>query len=89
MWAWIGKGSLSGHAKPFNQLLGAVDGKRRLALGQEHEVGVRMLAPQCPQQPQLVTFQTVDAGGAVLGAADMDGRGIEIDLLPAKVDQLG
>ena len=36
---------LSGHAKPFNQLLGAVDRKWRLALGQEHEVGVRVLAP--------------------------------------------
>ena len=30
----------------------------------------------------------MDARSAVLGAADMDGRGIEIDLLPAKVDQL-
>jgi len=42
---------LSGHAKPFYQLLGAVDGKGRLSLGQEHEVRVRMLASQCPQQP--------------------------------------
>jgi hypothetical protein len=47
-----------------------------------------MLAPQCPQQPQLVTLQAVDARRAVLGAADMDGRGIEINLLPADVDQL-
>ena len=37
---------LSGLAKPFNQLLSTVDGKRRLALGQEHEVCVRMLAPE-------------------------------------------
>jgi hypothetical protein len=30
----------------------------------------------------------VDARRTVLGAADMDGRGIEIDLLPANVDKL-
>src|SRR6476620_4860282 len=29
----------------------------------------------------------MDARSAVLGAADMDGRGIEINLLPAKVDE--
>jgi len=40
---------LSGLAKPFNQLLGAIDGKRRLALGQEHKVCMRMLAPELPQ----------------------------------------
>jgi len=39
------EGQLSGHAKPFNQLLGAVDGQGSLALGQEHEVSVRVLAP--------------------------------------------
>src|SRR6476659_4166656 len=47
-----------------------------------------VLASQCPQQPQLVALQTVDARSAVLGTADMDGRGIEIDLLPSKVDKL-
>ena len=61
---------LSGHAKPFNQLLGTVDRKRRLTLGQKHEVGVGMLAPQGPQQPQLVTLQAMDAGRTILGAAD-------------------
>ena len=30
----------------------------------------------------------MNAGSAVLGAADMDGRGIKMDLLPAKVHQL-
>jgi hypothetical protein len=40
---------LSGHAEPFYELLGTVDGKGRLAFGQEHEVRVRMLTPQCPQ----------------------------------------
>ena len=29
---------ICGLAKPFNQLLGAVDGKRRLTLRQEHEI---------------------------------------------------
>jgi hypothetical protein len=47
-----------------------------------------MLAPQCPQQPQLVTLQAVDAWRPVLGAADIDGRAIEVNLLPAKIDQL-
>jgi hypothetical protein len=69
-------------AKPFNELLRTIDGKGRLALRQEHEVCVRMLAPELPQQPQLVTLQAVDAGRTVLGAADMNGRGIEINLLP-------
>jgi hypothetical protein len=36
---------LSGHAKPFYQLLGAIDGQRRLPLRQEYEVCVGMLAP--------------------------------------------
>jgi hypothetical protein len=49
-------------------------GQRRLSLGQEHKVCMRVLTPQCPQQLQLVTLQTVDARRAVLGAADVDGR---------------
>ena len=39
----------SGHAKPFNQLLGTFDGKWCLALRQEHKVGVWMFASKCPQ----------------------------------------
>jgi uncharacterized protein YlxW (UPF0749 family) len=49
---------------------------------------MRVLTSQRPQQPQLVALQAVDARRAVLGAADVDGRGIEINLLPANVDQL-
>ena len=41
-----------------------------------------MLAPERPQQPQLVTLQVLDAGRAILGSTDMDGRGVEINLLP-------
>jgi hypothetical protein len=41
-----------------------------------------------PATAELVTLEPVNAGRAVLGAADVDGRGIEIDLLPANVDQL-
>ena len=47
-----------------------------------------MLPTKCPQQPQLVTLQAMDGGRAVLGAADVDGRSIESDLLPTKVDEL-
>ena len=43
---------------------------------------------RCPQQPQLVSLQAVDARRAVLGAANVDSRGIEVNLLPANVDQL-
>ena len=32
--------------------------------------------------------EAVDARRAVLGAADVDGRGIKVNLLPANVDQL-
>jgi hypothetical protein len=46
------------------------------------------LAPQCPQQPQLVTLQAMDARRPVLGPANVDGRGIEVNLLPAKINQL-
>ena len=49
---------------------------------------MRMLTAECLQQPQLVTLQAMIARRAVLGAADMDGRSVEVDLLPAKVDQL-
>jgi len=49
---------------------------------------MRVLAPQCPQQPQLVTPQAMNGRRAVLGSADIDGRGVEVNLLPAKVDQL-
>jgi hypothetical protein len=31
-----------------------------------------MFAPQCPQQPQLVTLQAVNAGRAVLGVNGND-----------------
>jgi hypothetical protein len=55
--------------------------------GQEHEVGVWMLAPQCPQQPQLVTLKAMIAGRAILGALDVDRSRIKMDLLPAKVHQ--
>jgi hypothetical protein len=47
-----------------------------------------LFAPKCPQQPQLVTLQAMDARRAVLGAADIDGRTIQMNLLPAKIDQL-
>ena len=40
---------LDGLAKPFYELLGAIDREGRLALGQEHEIGMGMLAPECPQ----------------------------------------
>jgi hypothetical protein len=43
------EGQFGGLAKPFYELLGAVDRKGRLALGQEHKISVRMLATQCPQ----------------------------------------
>jgi hypothetical protein len=76
------KWQLSGFAKPFYELLSAVDRKRRFPLGQEHEISVRMLTPQSPYRPQLVTLQAVVARRAILRSADMDGRGREIDLLP-------
>ena len=79
---------LSSHAEPFYELLGTIDGEGRLALGQEHEVGMGMLAPERPQEPQLVTLQAMNARRAVLGAADIDGRGVQVNLLPAKVNQL-
>jgi hypothetical protein len=43
------EGQSSSLAKPFNQLLGAVDRKCRLAFRQEHEVCMGVLAPKCPQ----------------------------------------
>jgi hypothetical protein len=78
----------SGRAKPVYELLGAVDGKGRLTLRHEHEICVKMLAPECPQQSQLVSLQAMNARRAILGAADIDSRGIEVDLLPADIDQL-
>ena len=75
-------------AKPFYELLRTIHGWRGLPLGQEYEVGMWMLASQRPQQPQLVTLQAMDAGRPVLGAADIDGRGVEMDLLPANVHKL-
>ena len=56
---------LSGHAQPFYELLGTIDGEGRLALRQEHEICMGMLAPQRPQQSQLVTLQAVDARRAI------------------------
>src|SRR5262245_40592724 len=47
-----------------------------------------MLTPQRPQQPQFVTLQPVDSWSTILGAADIDGRSIEMDLLPAEGHQL-
>jgi hypothetical protein len=56
---------LSGLAKPLYELLGTIDGEGRLALRQEHEICMGMLAPQRPQQSQLVTLQAVDARRAI------------------------
>ena len=47
---------------------------------------MRMLTPKCPQQPQLVTLQAVNARRAILGPADMNGRGIQTDLLDELAD---
>jgi hypothetical protein len=47
-----------------------------------------MLAPQCPQQPQFVTLQAMDARRAFLGPADIDGLSVEVNLLPVDIDQL-
>ena len=55
----------SGLAKPLYELLGTIDGEGRLALRQEHEICMGMLAPQRPQQSQLVTLQAVDARRAI------------------------
>jgi hypothetical protein len=79
------EGQLGGLAKPFYELLRAIHGERSFPLGQEHEVGMWMLPPQCPQQPKFVALQAMDTGRAVLGAADIDGRGVEMDLLPANI----
>jgi hypothetical protein len=68
---------LSGLAKPFYELLCTIHRQRRLTLGQKHKVRMGMLAPKCPQQPQFVPLQTVNARRAVLGAADVDSRGID------------
>jgi len=82
------EGQLSGLAKPLYELLSAIHGKRGFALRQEYEVCVRMPAPEGPQQPQLVALQAMDARCAVLGALDIDGRGVQVDLLPANVHKL-
>ena len=37
---------------------------------------------------QLVTLQAVNAWRAVLGAADIDGCAIQMNLLPAKIHKL-
>jgi hypothetical protein len=49
---------------------------------------MRMLSPKRPQQPQLITLQAMDAWRAILGPADIDSRGIKMDLLPSDIDQL-
>jgi hypothetical protein len=46
-----------------------------------------MLTSQRPHQPQFVTLQAVNARRAVLSAADVDGAGIKVNLLPANVRQ--
>jgi hypothetical protein len=48
----------------------------------------RCIATERAQQPHLVTLQAVDARRATLGAADVDGGGVEVDLLPTQARQL-
>jgi hypothetical protein len=79
-----GERQLSGHAKPFNQLLG----DRRWALAHEHERGVGIEPAESTKQPQLITIETMIARYAALGAPDVDGCGLEVDLLPLQADQL-
>ena len=71
----------SGHAKALDELLRAIDGQRGFALGQEQELTVRVLAQQCPDQPQLVALQAVNPRRAVLGPPNVDGGCLEVDLL--------
>ena len=41
-----------------------------------------------PATAELVTLEPVNAGRAVLGAADINGRAIKVNFLPAQIDQL-
>jgi hypothetical protein len=70
--------------RPRQAAHGRLDGPSE----REQEVCVGMLAPECPRQPQLATLQAVDSRCTVLGAEDIDGRGIEMNLLPATTSWL-
>jgi hypothetical protein len=59
----------------------AIDGQRRLALGEEQEGRMGILADQGANEPQLVAMQAMNAGRAVLGPPDVDRVGLEVDLL--------
>jgi hypothetical protein len=72
------EGEPSGLPEALDELLRAVDRQRRLALRQEEEGAVRLLAQQRPDQPQLVALKAVDAWRAVLGAPDVDRRRFEV-----------
>jgi hypothetical protein len=59
-WAVPGTdGDVSGLAEAHDKLLGAMDGQRRLALGQEQESAVRILACEGADEPQFVSLQAV------------------------------
>ena len=83
-----GECEASGHAKAFYKPLRAIDRQWRLALRQEQERAIRILAEQRPDQPQFVTLKAVNAGGAVLGPPDVDRGGLQVDLLDLDVDEL-
>jgi hypothetical protein len=62
--------------------------KRGFALRQEQELSVGVLAEEGTDQTQLVALQAMDAWRAVLGPLDVDGRGLQVELLDPHVDEL-
>jgi hypothetical protein len=49
----------------------------------------RLFALQAPERPQLVPLDRVNAWRSPLGAADVQAAGIELDLVPLQIADLG
>ena len=65
-------------------------GGGRAALAGEHERRLGILfALQPAQRPQLVADDGMRRRRAPLGPADVQGRSVEVDLIPAKVGEFG
>ena len=76
-------------AGPFNHSAKTRRRKWRAALRHEHEGRRRALAVMLAQLPHFPAGQRMCAGRAVLDPADVQGRGLEVDLLPAQIHHFG
>jgi hypothetical protein len=80
---------LGHNAEAVEQLQEPGPGDRAPSLGVEDVAALQVLAAQLAQRPDLLAGQRMGAVGPVLRPADVDAAGVQLDLRPFQIAQLG